>query len=272
MVFLLFSCASTNSEKNDMIKNYSFKNPFQITITSKLNEVSGLTNSDDGNIYAINDEIGIIYKLNPEDGKVIKRFYLGKWTSEGDFEGIAATKDFVYAITSNGTLYKFKEGDNEEAVKFETQKLPFSSRFDIEGLYFDKELNGLLILPKEYAGKKHKGTRVVYFYSLIESKVDPEPIIKISLMDLKKNFSVKDFFPSGISKHPSTGNYYIISARDRNVLVEIDNLGNIIGVKKLKESVHRQPEGITILADNTLIISDEAAGKKPKLTRYTYKE
>lgn len=86
---------------------------------------------------------------------------------------------------------------------------------------------------------------------------------------MKEKFNIKDFYPSGIEKDPITGNYFIISARGSNVLVEVDKLGNIIHTKKLKESIHRQPEGITVLNDGTLIISDEAAGKRPSITRYS---
>ena len=52
--------------------------------------------------------------------------------------------------------------------------------------------------------------------------------------------------------------------------MEVNSEGKIKGVQKLKEKNHRQPEGITILEDYTLMISDEAAGKKPTLTRYRY--
>lgn len=266
---VLFSCSNTSSKRGKNI-NYDFNNPQQIIITNKLTEISDIANSNDGSIFAIGDEIGIIYKLDPKNGKIIKRFFLGKWTAEADFEGIAVTDKYLYAIASNGSLYKFEEGENNSAVNYEVENLPFSSKFDIEGLYYDKELNGLLILPKEYGGKKYKQQRVIYFYSLERKQIENQPVIQISLKTLKEEYKIRDFYPSGITKHPITGNYFIISAKGQNVVVEIDKTGNIIGTQKLKESIHRQPEGITILQDNTLIISDEADGKKPMITRYNY--
>ena len=110
----------------------------------------------------------------------------------------------------------------------------------------------------------------MYFYSIKTDEINKEPIIKISLKELKKDHGIKDFYPSAITKHPISGNYLIISAKNKNVLVEIDKIGNVIGVAKLKEKMHRQPEGITVLMDNTLLISDEASGKKPTLTKYKY--
>jgi len=272
LVITLFACSTSNSNNNGTISKYDFSKPQQIKITSKLTEISDLTTSGDDFIFAINDEVGIIYKLEPKTGEIVKRFFLGRWTAEADFEGIAISEDFLYTITSGGILYKFKEGNNEEAVDYEIIKLPFSSKFNIEGLYYDSELNGLLVVPKEYAGKKYKNQRAIYLYSFNTNSISKEPILLISLSILKKKFSINDFYPSGITKHPLTKNYIIISARGDNAIVEIDKKGEIIAAINLKEKTHRQPEGITILSDLSLLISDEGAGKKPTITRYLYKD
>ncbi|MCW8849276.1 MAG: SdiA-regulated domain-containing protein [Melioribacteraceae bacterium] len=272
LITLIFACSSTMQKESGIFEHYDFKSPQQFTITNKLNEISGLANSFDGNIFAINDEEAIIYILNHANGKIIKWFSLGKWAVEADFEGIASANQFIYAITSNGTLYKFREGNDKEAINYEIIKLPFSSNFNIEGLYYDEELNGLLIACKDYSGKKYKGNRAVYFYSLSTNEVNKEALFTISLNELKKVFEVKDFYPSGITKHPKSGNYLILSSKGDNVIVEVNISGQIMAVKKLKENLHRQPEGITILDDFSLIISDEAAGKRPKLTKYQYND
>ena len=272
LIVFISSCNSAALDGIEKMKNYDFKNPIQFNITSKLNEISDLTIAKDGNLFAINDEMGIIYKINENDGKILKRFFLGRWSAEGDFEGLATAGDYIFAITSEGTLYKFKEGKNEEAVEYDVIKLPFSSKFDIEGLYYDRELDGLLIVPKDYAGKNFKNHRAIYFYSLESQKINKKPLITISLKVLKEKFNVKDFYPSGITKHPQNGNYYIISAKGDNVIIEISKTGSVLSVKKLKEKIHRQPEGIEIMDDYSLIISDEASGKKPTLTVYKYQE
>ncbi|PID58970.1 MAG: hypothetical protein CR986_07135 [Ignavibacteriae bacterium] len=271
---VLFSFCTENKVKNNndtkksILNYYNFDKPNQIEITSKLNEISGLTLSSKGNIFAVNDEIGIIFELNPNNGKIIKSFSLNNLAIKGDFEGITVTKQNIYVITSNGNLYKFNEGENYSAVKFNVIKLPFSNKFEIEGLFYDEELNGLLILPKEYSGKKYKNSRTVYLYSFENLKVMKTPVFIISLKELKENFGIKDFYPSGITKHPLNGHYLIISAKKENSIVELSKSGKIISAFKLKEKIHRQPEGITILKDYSLLISDEAAGKKPTLTKY----
>ena len=63
LILAFFSCSSNNTENISTMEQYDFKNPVQFKLTSKLKEISGLTTSNDDNLFAINDEIGIIYKL-----------------------------------------------------------------------------------------------------------------------------------------------------------------------------------------------------------------
>ena len=130
----------------------------------------------------------------------------------------------------------------------------------------------MFIVPKDYLGKNYKGYRTIYLYTLDDNSVSKKPIIKISLKELKKEFKVKDFYPSGIAIHPFSRNFYILSARGDNVIVEINGTGDILGVQKLSEKKHRQPEGIAFLEDGTLIITDEASGKHPTMTKYQFKD
>ena len=271
MFLVLISSCTSNASKNKSVLNaYSFSKPSQVVITQQLDEISWINVLKDKNIFAVNDEVGVIYKLNPLSGEVLKTFAVGKWTIEGDFEDIATNNKLIFIISSDGKLYTFKEGINKSGVEYDVKQLPFSSRFDLEGLYYDEELNSLLIVPKEYSGKNLKDERAVYVYSLKDNKMKQTPFFKISLNKLSEDFGIKSFYPSGITKHPISKNYLLISARDENAIVEVDNKGNIVYAQKLSEKTHRQPEGITILEDNSIIISDEASGKKPTLTRYIY--
>jgi uncharacterized protein YjiK len=270
-LFLIVSCSKDNSIKENIFTQYDFKNPKQLTLSSKLNEISGLCTSEDNNLFAINDEKGIVYKIDSRTGEILKRFILAKWTIEADFEGLARKDSTFFAITSEGVLYIFPEGDDERIVTYSVEKLPFSSNYEIEGLHYDKKLDGLLIAIKNYSGKKHKDFALIYFYSIKEHKVEKNPYIKISKKELHKEFGVKDFYPSGIAKNIFNGNYLVISSKGDNVLVEIKPSGKLVGVQKLKNQYHRQPEGVSVISDGSLIISDEAAGKKPTLTLYKFR-
>ena len=55
------------------------------------------------------------------------------------------------------------------------------------------------------------------------------------------------------------------------MVIEMDPLGNILGIVELKNSRHAQPEGITFLNDYTMIISDEGVDGSARLTKYPLK-
>lgn len=245
------------------------ENKTTIKLPSKLNEISGIVFSDDERLFCHDDEKGSVYQIDPKTGKIIKTFFLGSWGVEADFEDIAIAENKFYLITSNGILYEFEEGNDKEKVNFNTIDLKFSSKFEIEGLYYDDEYNSLLISTKDYAGKKYDDDeRAVYSFSLEKRQLEVEPLFLITLKQLKKEFDIKDFFPSAITKNPVSKNYLILSSKDNPALIEINSKGEILNGIKLDKSKHPQPEGIAVTKNGEIYISDEADKKSPKLTYY----
>lgn len=255
-------------DDNSMYYHLKDKNVREIKLPHQLNEISGICFSDDGKLFGHNDEIGVVYQIDIKTGKIIKAFQLGKFGVEADFEDIAIVKDKFFLISSKGVLYEFKEGKNLEKVDFKAIDLDYSSKFEIEGLCYDENSQSLLIASKEYPGKHYKGYRAIYSYSLTTNEVNKTPRFLISLKELKKDFDIKDFYPSAITKNPSNGNYYILSAKGHPAIIEIDSNGNLIEGKKLNPKNHRQPEGIAVSKNSEIFISDEGAGKSAKLTIY----
>ncbi len=94
------------------LNDYNYKNPKQLKLSSYLKEISGLAAAEDGRIFTHDDERGIVYQLNYKEGKIVKRFSIGKKIPNRDFEGIAIVKDEFYLITSSGNIYEFKEAGN----------------------------------------------------------------------------------------------------------------------------------------------------------------
>jgi len=95
--------------------------------------------------------------------------------------------------------------------------------------------------------------------------LESKPRFLISTKKLKNKFDIKDFSPSGIVKHPVSGNFYIISANIR-AMIEISPDGKILAAIKLDKKYHKQPEGISMLPDGSLIIADEGNGGKGFIT------
>lgn len=266
----LVACNFTGGQSN--LENYNLqnKNIQSIVLPSQLNEISGLAISGDNKVFCHDDEKGVIYQLNINNGTIVKRFQLGNFGIDGDFEGLAIANNIFYIITSDGILYKFREGKNLAKVKVKEVKLGFGSKFEIEGLCYDKFTNSLLLASKGYPGKQYKGKRTIFAYSLNESKLIKTPKIQISLEELRNRFGIKQFHPSAIEINPITGTYFVLSAKGNRAIIEIAKSGEILNGEKLNKKLHRQPEGLTFLTDGTMIISDEAAGKRATLTKYNF--
>jgi hypothetical protein len=80
----------------------------------------------------------------------------------------------------------------------------------------------------------------------------------------------KGFAGSAITRHPRTGTYLMLAGAQR-AYAEIDSTGKVLGGGRLPAERHRQPEGIAIAPDLTLLISDEAAGRTATITGYAYR-
>ena len=77
----------------------------QWRLPDRLNEISGLALTSNGRLFAVGDEVAIIYELDYDRGRIVKRFALGKPVVKGDFEGIAVVDDLIYLTTSAGRVY-----------------------------------------------------------------------------------------------------------------------------------------------------------------------
>jgi uncharacterized protein YjiK len=77
----------------------------------------------------------------------------------------------------------------------------------------------------------------------------------------------KGFHPSGIERHPATGTYVIVAARE-TALAEVSPGGEVVQVMEMSQGAHRQAEGITFSSEETLFISDEGGSKRSRLVLY----
>lgn len=253
--------------ENSLLDKYNFNDNSNLnfTLDKSLNEISGLTPAGGNFVYAHNDEKGIIFKVDITNGKIVSQFSLGDEQLEKDFEDIACVNDSIYIITSEGVLYEFLEGENNHSVKYDKIETGLKKGYDIEGLCYDPETHSLLLACKDVIKKKHKQIRFIYEFDLNKNKILNEPRYFISLDQLKDEYDISNFAPSGIERHPLNGNLFIVSANEPAV-IETSSDGVLLNAAKLKDKKHRQTEGITILDDNKLILSDEAKGKRAKLT------
>ena len=279
LIILHLYCKDTDTKKDadDITKdttidselskyNFEPEGSLRIKLPGELQEISGLTMTDDGRMFGHNDEKGFVYQIDYTVGDIVKKFSLGKKYEREDFEGIAFANNTFYVVSSNGDIYEFEEGNDGESVTYNVIETDLKSKFDVEGLCFDPETNSLLLACKGYPGKGFKRQKAVYSFSLDEMKLEKEPRFLIDLSEIKKMFN-----PSGIERSPNTGTFFIIAANG-NAIIEISKEGKLIDEKKLPPIIHEQPEGITFAPDKSLIISDEGDFTSGSIVIHKYQE
>ena len=238
-------------------------------LPGRLEEISGLAMTLDNRLLAHNDEKGVIYEIDYRNGLIVKAFQLADIAAPvaDDFEGIATVDDQVYLVTSSGRLYECSEGADGESVLFNIYATGVGRDCEIEGLAYDASLRALLLMCKDSRRADLKDQLAIYHWLTDEKRLSKNAHTVIPVIEFSRHIEGKKFQPSGIERHPVSGNYFVVAARQR-AIVEITPGGQVIAAKQFPTQRHSQAEGITFAADGTLIIADEGAGKKARLTLY----
>jgi uncharacterized protein YjiK len=238
---------------------------YQWFLPERLREISGLATTADDRLFTHDDELGVIYEIDPVAGGIVKIFTLGEVVRD-DFEGIAAAGAFLYLVTSNGTLYRFREGADGESVNFELFQTPLSEICEVEGLTYVPSQQQLLLACKQFLDKDRPRRVSVYAWSVDHERFDG-PLFEIPEENLMEVTGTKRFNPSGIVYRSESGTLFLVAARQRIVLESTLN-GELIASMRLAKKKHHQVEGITFLSNGLLILADEAKNRRARLSLY----
>lgn len=290
--FALLSCKSKVSVEaklnsadfislNKLQTSYDFTQPKLFELERSLEEISGLTyDSIEKALWTHNDEEGLIFKLNPKNGKVLDKVSFAK---SGDYEGITLYQDQIVIVNSAGNLF-FYDPKTQETQKIKTD---LGKRNNVEGLTYDAYQNVLLLAckgePIDY--DKDYPHKAIYSFDLSSNQLNSKPYMEISEEDLlnylaqeledetmsdkqKQNLvkRLKAFAPSGIEIHPESRDIYIISARG-GILVVFDPDKKIKQLIFLDKKALPQAEGISFDADH-LYISSEMKGIGGRILKF----
>jgi uncharacterized protein YjiK len=262
---LLMNCADSGQQsKESFVIPYNFDQPEEYKLNDELHEISGISSIQHiDELLAVNDERGELYRINSK-GVIIshKLFHKG-----GDYEDLAVVGNSVYVMKSNGNLY-FIPDFNAAELESETYKAKLRDGMEFESLAYDSVRQQLLLLVKD--GDSREGKAPVYVFDLRSRVFHPKPELlidpkKISGMKIKG----KSLRASAMSRHPKTGEWYILSSINRMVLV-CDANGDGKGFIHLSKKILPQPEGICFARNGDLFISSEGMNKQARLLRYAY--
>jgi uncharacterized protein YjiK len=267
----LAACAEAQSAAGGSLRHYDLNGPpsTRIELPAELAEVSGLAFTEDGRLLAHGDERAVIYQIDVSSGKVVKRFAIGDAGGPllEDFEDIQVVGDRVFLVTSAGVLVEAKEGRDGETVPVLRRSRGLRGSCEVEGLSWDGASSSMLLLCKQTQGKRWKDQLVILAMNPATGEFEPEPRLAVSHADLKRATGVKRFAGSAMVRDPRRESWILVSGPD-HVYAEIDPAGKVLAGGQLPAKRHRQPEGLAIGSDHTLLISDEAAGARATITGY----
>jgi len=236
----------------------------QWRLPAQLAEISGLAVSPDGRVFAHDDERAVIYELDAASGRVLKAFALGDPIAAGDFEALAITPDGVFhMLTARGQLYRFQEGADGAHVPFETIDTGMREICEIEGLAYFAAEDSLIIACKRMRDRAMRDMVSLYAW---RADTGARPWLSTPHADLAARAGVTNFRPSSIEFDPVSGRILLLSGND-GAFAELNREGDILAARALGPR-HAQAEGVTVTPDGALLISDEAAGGQPMLSRY----
>jgi len=261
------------SQKND-VPVYHLSEPDKVMVLhSDLDEISGLSYHD-GKLYAVQDEEGAIYTLDPTTGNILD---VKKCWKKGDYEGVEVVEGHVYMLKSNGNIYKSPLGDLCEAKTIKID-LGFNKDFNFEGMGYHPIDKTLLIAAKrsEYANEKE-----VYCLPISNMTIVNEPCYIVNdqalqneLMKSKNSWMEKmahkvsySFNPSGIAVHPQNGDIYILSSPVHQLLL-LTKDWKFKKILQLDPDLYKQPEAICFDTDLNLYIGNEARKGKPRILKF----
>ena len=234
----------------------------------ELREISGLTLTSDGRMFAHQDEDATVYQIDPKSGIVVRRFVLDE-KPIGDFEAIAAVGADLYLLESNGKLYQFREGAEDASVPFTTYDTRLGKECQFESLAYEPDSSRLLLACKTVSGKKLKNQLVIYRVPVPITDSSRLSLLTIPAVSVIGMHGWREFNPSDMTIDPSTGNYVLIASQQKALAV-ITPGGRVVR-SELLPGIHQQAEGVAITRDSILVISDEARHRPAAITLYRWR-
>ena len=175
------------------LESYSL-NPETAThwkLPGPLEEISGLAMTGDNRLLAHNDERAIVFEIDYQNGSIQKAFQLAdlNYPVAGDFEGIAATDDKIFMVTSSGRLYEFREGTSGESVLFNVYTTGVGRDCEIEGLTYDRSQRGLLLMCKDSRSLEMEGQLAIYQWSIDKKQLNGDVRLVIPVAEFSRHIS-----------------------------------------------------------------------------------
>ncbi|MDB5231427.1 MAG: SdiA-regulated family protein [Chitinophagaceae bacterium] len=272
LIFFLVAACANSQRPARILPHYDLSRPEIFSMPDQLREISGfviLPGSNDS-VLAEQDEEGKVYYFKLGDKKPAQI----KFGAKGDFEDIALCENTVYLLRSDGQLFSFPLPQTRTGMVKDVKIWNGLPQGEYEGIFADQKNKKLYVLCKHCAGEKSNRTGGGSVFAIQhDAGITPAGNFRIDIREIEKLSATKkiDFHPSAISRHPSTGEWFILSAVN-GMLVVADADWKIKDVYPLSKAVFNQPEGIAFDSLNNLYISNEGGVGAGNILKFAYKK
>ena len=288
LLLVIFGFIGIHSFSQDAIP-YNLKQEDQkFILPPELNEISGLTAVDSITLACVQDEEGTVFIYDIKNRQINRKIH---FAGPGDYEGLAVVGKDLFVLRSDAVLFHIR---NYQSDKWMLDSIATGiPNKDNEGFCFDAKNNRLLIGSKSKIAKgaEFKNLRTIYAFDLKEYKLNREPLYKYDINSIK-NFASRNrielptkpskknpneeepalkFQISGIYIHPGNQLLYVLSASDYYLFV-FNTKGDIIHLEVLDPQKFNKAEGIVIMQNGDLYVSNEGQSGAPKILLFKAKK
>ena len=239
-----------------------------------LSEISGLAFAADGSLLAHGDERAVVWRFDIARRRPVARFGLADRRNggamHGDFEDLVVVGERLFLVTAGGEIYEGRAAEDGHTRLAVRRTGGLGRGCEAEGLTWDASTRALLVLCKTVRSRRWKDRIVILAVSTDTWRYEREPRLLVKQRDVERVTGKKRFQGSAMARHPRTGTLILIAGPERTY-VELSPQGTVLGGGRLDRDRHRQPEGVAVAPDLTLLISDEGSRGKATITAYAYR-
>jgi hypothetical protein len=261
----LLITACSKKEKWKSPAGYDLKKPEVISLTRKIDQISGIAySSADSSVFAIDDDTGDLYNISLTNEPAITKWKFGK---NSDNEDLVLTDSSFYVLGSKGKIFHF----GLPITEVQEYELELKGSHEFEILYKDPSANRLIMLCKE-CNEDNKKRVSAYGFDLDSNTFSDTAVFELKESSIEKVLGKKidRFKASAASVNPLTGDIFIISSINKLLVVTGSDL-TVKQVYELNPELFKQPEGLCFTPWGDLLISNEAGTEgKADILMYRY--
>ncbi|MDR7128168.1 uncharacterized protein YjiK [Algoriphagus sp. 4150] len=275
LVFLLFltsQCSPSISETQHLPfpDGYNLTTVQKIILQNDMEEISGLEWVGKDQLWAIEDESSIIYRLDTETGKILKK---RKFAKNKDIEDLLVLDKVAWVLQSNGTLYEVSSPLSANSTT-EEHHFPIKEKRDLEAIVASKTEPFLFVFCKVCKWDIGPEQASIFRFDLTTKSYDSIPFTALKREDIQPLLLTKTaeplkIQPSAAALHPIENLIYILSSTGKWLCIT-DTDFTPMKVYRLDPRLFKQPEGITFDPQGNMYISNEAQDGDANILKFTY--